>query len=177
MKRDDVIARIRAEAEQQREANTKPPVLSIIPQGKQNTPVSRRIEALSLRMAGLSVEQIAERQQVTIHEVISLLKSTEGHDSSETLEDMRKVENARLDRAQAAIWPRVLEGDEKAIATFLNISTRRAKLNGLDAATKIDMSVSVRNEMERALAQLETVVLGHPIIEGEVVDPSDDDFG
>jgi len=86
------------------------------------------------------------------------------------VDELRSVENARLDRAQAAIWTAVLQGDLKAIDTFLKISARRARLNGLDAPTQINLKVSVRAEMEAALNELEQVVL-----RGELVAKSDAD--
>ena len=62
-----------------------------------------------------------------------------------------------LDRAQAAIWGQVLAGDYRAVMVFLQISQRRAKLNGLDAPTSIVISPNVRIEMERALAELQEI--------------------
>ena len=84
----------------------------------------------------------------------------------------RTLENLRLDRVQAAIWPKVLAGDTKAIDTFLRISQRRARLNGLDAPLDVSVSVSIRHEMQTALEQLEQVVLGQ-VIQGEVISDGD----
>ena len=69
-------------------------------------------------------------------------------------EEMRELENARLDRAQAVIWSNVLAGDYRAVMVFLQISQRRAKLNGLDSPASIVISPHVRMEMERALSDL-----------------------
>src|SRR5215208_1667353 len=74
-------------------------------------------------------------------------------------EEMRELENARLDRAQAAIWTQVLAGDYRAVMVFLQISQRRAKLNGLDSPAPVAISPNVRGEMERALADLQQLVL------------------
>jgi len=68
---------------------------------------------------------------------------------------MRALENARLDRAQAAIWSNVLAGDYRAVMVFLQISQRRAKLNGLDSPAPVVLSSNVRGDMERALADLQ----------------------
>jgi hypothetical protein len=88
---------------------------------------------------------------------------------SRAVDEMRELENARLDRAQTAIWTKVLNGDLKALDAFLKISQRRARLNGLDAPTKIDLKIGIRAEMEAALSELENVVLG------EVISRSDED--
>jgi hypothetical protein len=62
-------------------------------------------------------------------------------------EQMRALENARLDRAQAAVWSQVLAGDYRAVITFLQISGRRAKLNGLDYPASLVISPNVRVDM------------------------------
>ena len=72
---------------------------------------------------------------------------------------MRELENARLDRAQAAIWSQVLAGDYRAVMVFLQISQRRAKLNGLDSSASVVVSTNARMEMERALADLQEMIL------------------
>jgi hypothetical protein len=73
-------------------------------------------------------------------------------------EEMRELENASLDRAQAAIWSQVLSGDCRAVMVFLQISQRRAKLNGLDSPASAAISPNVRGEMERALFDLQQVL-------------------
>jgi len=45
------------------------------------------------------------------------------------------------------------------VMVFLHISQRRAKLNGLDAPASIAISPNVRGEMERALLELQQVVM------------------
>ena len=42
---------------------------------------------------------------------------------------------------------------------FLQISQRRAKLNGLDSPASLAISPNVRMEMERALADLQQVLI------------------
>lgn len=127
---------------------------------------ARRVEALSLRLAGFSLEQIAERMDLSISGVRDLVNRTLERAENTGVEEMRDIENARLDRAQAAIWDKVLRGEEKAVDTFLRISQRRARLNGLDMPTKVDLTMSIKQEMEQALARLENVVLGEVISDG-----------
>jgi hypothetical protein len=45
------------------------------------------------------------------------------------------------------------------VITFLQISQRRAKLNGLDSPASVVISPNVRGEMERALIDLQQMVL------------------
>src|SRR5215211_5924894 len=120
---------------------------------------ARRVEVLSLKLAGVSTAQIADRMGIQPDTVRKLINRTLRTAENRAVEEMRELENARLDRAQAAIWSQVLAGDYRAVMVFLQISARRGRLNGLDSPTKIDLSSDVRSEMERALADLERVVL------------------
>jgi hypothetical protein len=87
-----------------------------------------------------------------------LINRTLATAENRAVEEMRELENARLDRAQVAIWPNVLVGDYRAVMVFLQISQRRAKLNGLDAPASVVISPDVRGEMERALSDLQQVL-------------------
>jgi transposase len=134
---------------------------------------ARRSEALNMRMAGLSYQKIGERLGVSTDGAEDLVKRTLERNGAPEVDAYRALENSRLDRAQTAIWARVLAGDDKAIDTFLRISASRRRLNGLDAPLDIKLSVNVRHEMEAALAQLEAVVLGE-VVRGEVIDSHDE---
>src|SRR6478609_6949030 len=118
----------------------------------------RRQQALSLLMAGFSFEQIGERLSIAEGTVKNLVEKILSRVVNEAADEMRALENARLDRAQTAIWTKVIAGDLPSIETFLRISTRRAKMNGLDEPTKVNLSINVRQEMEQALVALESVV-------------------
>lgn len=131
----------------------------------------KRNEALSLRLAGLTYDQIADRLNISHTGVVDLVNRTLSRAENRQVEEMRDIENARLDRAQASIWTAVLNGNLKAVDSFLRISQRRARLNGLDEPTKINLSVSVRQEMEMALASLERTILGE-VIRDVIVDES-----
>jgi DNA-binding CsgD family transcriptional regulator len=92
----------------------------------------RAVEALSYRMAGLSYDQIAERMGEEPHTVQALVERSVTRARNAVAEPMRDLENARLDRVQAAIWPEALKGDIQAVNAFLAISQRRARIEGLD---------------------------------------------
>lgn len=146
-----------------RSGKSGPPLEAVVHRNINDARIKRdqakRSEALSFRMAGLTISQIAERLEVSDTAVSELIGRSLDNLNTPEVEELRSLENARLDRAQAAIWSRVLEGDTKAIDSYLRISQRRSRLNGLDAPIKLDLSVSVRQEMEHALTQLEAVVL------------------
>ena len=60
----------------------------------------------------------------------------------EDLEQIRQLENERLDFLFNAVWDNALAGDYKAVEACLKIMTRRAKLLGLDArqVTKVSFN-------------------------------------
>lgn len=134
----------------------------------------RRTEVIALRIAGLSIPQIGQRMGIIHTEVEALLESALKDTPPAATHQLRQVENQRLDRAQAAIWDKVLNGDLNAIDSYLRISQRRAALNGLDAPKQVVLSANVRVEMESALRQLEEVMLH--VVE-EVIEDDDDDTG
>lgn len=125
----------------------------------------RRVEALSLRLAGLSYEQIGDRLGISEMGAYDMVKRALERSENPNVEEMRQIENLRLDRAQAAIWPDVLKGDQRAISTYLSISSARARINGMNAPTNINLSVGVRTEMENALDKLEELVMEAEVVE------------
>lgn len=132
---------------------------------------AKRLEAVTLRLAGLTYEQIADRMDISPSWAMQLVELTLTSSINRQVSQMRSLENQRLDRAQAAIWPKVLEGNMHAVDVFLRLSGRRAKMNGLDAPTAISVSVTMRQEMDTALNQLESLVKEAEYIRAG--DPSD----
>ena len=130
---------------------------------------ARRIEALSLKLAGVSTAQIADRvgiQPDTVRKLINRTLRTARTARS------RKCGSSRMHGCTALrplSWSNVLAGDYRAVMIFLQICQRRAKLNGLDCPAPMVLSSNVRGEMERALADLQQVVLG-----GEIEPLADD---
>lgn len=124
---------------------------------------ARRAEALSLRMSGFTYAQIAERLGISETGAHDLVLRTLERTTNVAVAELRDMENARLDRAQMAIWGDVLRGDHKAIGMYLRISSERSRLNGLYAPQKIDMSMSIRTEMEEAFKELEALVMEQPL--------------
>lgn len=119
---------------------------------------AKRIEAVALRLAGFSVQQIAERLQLSEQTTNDMITQSLENAEQRSATELRQIENQRLDRAQAAIWSDVIAGNIPAVQAFLRISQQRSRINGLNAPTKIDMSVGIRHEMEQALAGLESLV-------------------
>lgn len=100
-------------------------------------------EAVQLRIAGASLQQIADRVGYAhpsgAHQAITRALAEMLPDS--TRAEARRLELARLDRLEMNAWPRALGGDEKAEATILRCIGMRAKLQGLEAAVEVDLRV------------------------------------
>lgn len=76
-------------------------------------------------------------------------------DRAETIEAARSFELERLDRIEAAAWARVDNDDPRALDVLIRISDRRARLLGLDAPAKVDLSMdAVDREIARLKAEL-----------------------
>lgn len=120
---------------------------------------ARRAKAVTLAMSGMTYEQVGDSLGVSPAAAKKLVKRTIEETRNYAVDELRDLENARLDRAQAAVWPEVVEGDKQAIKLYLSIAERRSRLNGLDAPSKVQMAVSVKAEMEQALTELQQVVL------------------
>jgi len=103
----------------------------------------RRQKALELRKNGYDYRTIAKALNTTVKtaylDVQKCLEEIRAN-THETAEDVLELELKRLDIAQAALMPRVREGDPRAIDTLMRVQERRAKYLGLDAANKVEIT-------------------------------------
>ena len=53
----------------------------------------------------------------------------------EAVDDLRQMELARLDRLQASLWGKAMDGDIQAVNTVLRITDQRIRLMCLDKTT------------------------------------------
>lgn len=100
--------------------------------------LERRV--VELKRAGHTYQEIAEQVGYADRSAARRTYFRALHrDLKEAADEMRQVENDRLDRLQRAHWNQAVEyGDEKAAAIVLKIMDRRARLNGLDLPSKIE---------------------------------------
>lgn len=95
---------------------------------------ARAIRALELRIAGLSLQEIADELKFNSDKSVwKAINDLQNRQERETVTSYRQYQLARLDQALTSIWPKVLKGDKLAIDAFLKIEDRRAKLMGMDA--------------------------------------------
>lgn len=120
---------------------------------------ARRTRALTLRLAGFTYDQIAADLGISRNGAYDLVNRTLRRAETHARTELIELENARLDRAQAAIWAQVLKGDTKAIDAFLKISNARRQMNQMNAPTQVEVAMSIRHEMQQALDELELLVL------------------
>jgi DNA-binding transcriptional MerR regulator len=96
--------------------------------------LAKQRQALELRQAGYSYDVIAEMLHYAdrsgAHKAVTAgLKAA----LREPAQQLRTLEEERLDKLQTAVWARALAGDAKMVDRALRILERRAKLLGLDA--------------------------------------------
>lgn len=101
----------------------------------------RHKQALQLRMAGMTYDEIAKQlgyasTSGAYDAVISAMKVG----CRELAEEVRDLELSRLDRMLMAIWPEALAGNVSVIDRVLKLMERRAKYGGLDKPTPIALT-------------------------------------
>jgi DNA-binding Lrp family transcriptional regulator len=99
----------------------------------------REHEALELRKAGATYQQIADRMRVSRQAVHQLVKRAL-HDlvttTAEDAAEVRALETERLDMMLLGLWNNARSGDPKAVAAVIRIMERRACLFGIDLVSK-----------------------------------------
>lgn len=103
----------------------------------------RQLEALELRQKGLSYERIGAQLGVTKEAAWQLVDRAMRdlrESVKETAAEVRELELARLDELTFAWLPAAKCGDDKAAGVVLKTMERRAKLLGLDAASKTELT-------------------------------------
>lgn len=117
--------------------------------------------AVDMRRAGVSWDAIAR--------ALGYASSGHAHDSfmtymreypRESIDDARQVELDRLDQLQAAIWQQCLASGSTnqhwAIDRMLKISDQRARLLGLNAPVRQEVSVITESTVDQAIRDLQT---------------------
>ena len=95
----------------------------------------KQITALELRKAGGTFEKIAQALgcgKSQAHRYVTKGLQELCEKTRETAEQLRALENYRLDRMLLALSPKIEKGDVPAINAALRIMERRAKLYALD---------------------------------------------
>lgn len=108
----------------------------------------RRAQALNLKLAGATNEQIVEAGVYANRGTVSReLKKALADITHDVPADVLKLELTRLDTALMGIWGAVRGGDVFAIDRMIKIMDRRARYLGLDQPQEADNVAEVREAM------------------------------
>ena len=139
--------------------------------------LQRNGNIIDLRKAGLTYEAISQQLDVTLttcRKVVSEAMRRLLTVDRESLDEVLAIEVERTYTMLQAIWPKVLAGQERAIWAALKIQERRAKYLGLDAAERLDVSLtggmtiqtdtpqSAAEEIRERMAEMRTRLLEAP---------------
>lgn len=135
--------------------------------------LARRIQAVRLKVEyGWSYDKIAAHLGYSDRSSCRrAILNAMNHVLAEDIATMRAIENARYDALHARYWPLAHGIDEdgnplddgpnlQAAKMVLDISARRARLNGLDAPQQVTISSGAAAELADALGALHEVVMG-----------------
>lgn len=115
----------------------------------------KKREALRLRKQGLSLRAIGEKLKLSHEAVRGYIQSALAEVAEETLQDatqLRALEVERLDAYLLALAPKIEKGDTQAISTALRVTEQRAKLLGIYAAEKQEVSGPAGQPQEQRIA-------------------------
>jgi hypothetical protein len=101
--------------------------------GKPERAQERRVQALDLRIRGLSFRRIGEKLGIShtaAHKAVERALSDLAKLEGEKAEVQRQLDLERVNKIILSLWPK--KGDPKAAAALLKAMERRAKLLGLD---------------------------------------------
>lgn len=99
--------------------------------------------AVAMRRRGSTYEAIGRALDITrqsAHELVKRAMQRAAGELREEASEALALELARLDAMQRVAWRIARTGDLQAIDRVLRISERRAKLLGLDAATRLALT-------------------------------------
>jgi len=104
----------------------------------------RRARLLALRKTGATYRDIAQAEGISPGGAFKAVQQAIRDIPKEAAEEMRAIEEQRLDNMHAAIWNRALRGDTQAIGTVLSIMQARARLFGLNMESYVVPPVTVQ---------------------------------
>lgn len=131
--------------------------------------LERQRLATELRRNGASFDAIGQRLGMTRSGAWKLVHRPLQGAIVANVDAIRDREGSKLDQAEQAIWPRVLDGELPAVETWIRLAGRRSRLYGLDAPVRVENPMQYEDAKALLLERLRAV-LQPPAIEGTVVD-------
>lgn len=115
--------------------------------------LKRQLEALDLRMRGLSFRAIGDKLSISHGQAYKDVMTELARLASERdgkLDELRQLELERLDMLLKGLEPMARTGNPGAVNSYIKVMERRAKYLGLDAPEKFeDVSKMTDEELER----------------------------
>lgn len=100
-------------------------------------------QAVELRLAGLSLEQIAERVGYANRSAVSkAIRRAVARTNADVVDEYKDLELQRLEALQRAVWAKAMAGDLKAVDRALAIGSARSRLLGLNAPVRTDLRIT-----------------------------------
>ncbi|WP_411092298.1 hypothetical protein [Streptomyces sp. 049-1] len=116
----------------------------------------RRTKAIAMVLAGVDYDTIAERlgyaSRGAAHTDVDRALSANLTSLKDKAQQLREVQAMRYQRLLAAVWPKALKGDLKAVETAARLVDRVVKLWGLAEPDKLDLDVTGQITAEDLLA-------------------------
>jgi transposase len=103
----------------------------------------REREALTYRLGGMKLWEIAQKLGVTEAGVSKMLSRTldaTSKEISEKAEELRAVQLERTEMMIRGLWSKAMVGDEKAVDTIRKLLERQARLLGIDAPERKEIT-------------------------------------
>ncbi|MTE20300.1 hypothetical protein F0L17_14515 [Streptomyces sp. TRM43335] len=111
----------------------------------------RRSKAIAMRIGGADWQTIADAldysDRAAAHKDVTRALEANRKAEAAQVEEMRDIETQRLDRLQAAFWPKALKGDTKAAEIVRRCIMDRAKLQGTTTPEKVEHTGGLRYEI------------------------------
>lgn len=114
-----------------------------VKRGVKEAAAERRVQAFDLRKAGASYRAIGRAlgiSEAQAHRDVHLVLDGLAKRANESAIHVRNLELSRMDSMLNALWQAIRRGDPTSISTALRVSERRARLLGLDAPAKQELT-------------------------------------
>lgn len=121
--------------------------------GRTITARERELEAVRLRTAGQPYSSISLSLGIaksSVHRAVTRAMARTATTLAEDAGVLRQIEIARLDALLAGLWPRATSGDVPAVHAALKVGERRARLLGLDAPARAEVTGAQGGPLEVA---------------------------
>lgn len=103
----------------------------------------RRLRIIEARKRGHTLQAIADQEGISpqaVHKQIRLQIDAWKLQCNEEVRALVELESQRLDEAHKALWPKAIRGHLPSIDRVIKIMERRAKLLGLDAPARTELT-------------------------------------